>query len=135
MRFRRHNPPVEETGIDLAPMLDFFMNLLIFFVISTAFVSEAGIKVNRPTAKTAEKQAQNNILVAISPEGDIYIDKRRVDIRALRGVIAKFHAEHPEAAVVIQADRDARAGLMVEAMDQARLAGVANVSIAATPVR
>lgn len=133
MRFRRHNHPVEETGIDLAAMLDFFMNLLIFFIISTAFVSEAGIKVNRPSAKTAVKQEKSNILVAVSARGEIYIDKRRVDVRALRAAVQKLHAEHPEAAVIIQADRDARAGLMVEAMDQARLAGVGNVSIAATP--
>ena len=124
---------MEETGIDLAAMLDFFMNLLIFFIISTAFVSEAGIKVNRPSAKTAVKQEKSNILVAVSARGEIYIDKRRVDVRALRAAVQKLHAEHPEAAVIIQADRDARAGLMVEAMDQARLAGVGNVSIAATP--
>ena len=135
MRFRRHNPPPEDTGIDLAPMLDFFMNLLIFFIISTAFVSEAGIKVNRPTAQTAVKEQKDNIFVAISATGEVWVDKQRVDIRALRAMVGKLHAEHPEAAVVIQADKDARAGLMVEAMDQARLAGVENVSIAATPQR
>jgi biopolymer transport protein ExbD len=135
MRFRRHNPPPEDTGIDLAPMLDFFLNLLIFFIISTAFVSEAGIKVNRPTAKTAVKDAKDNILIAVSAQGEVWIDKKRVDIRALRAMVAKLHAQHPEAAVIIQADKDARAGLMVEAMDQARQAGVANVSIAATPQR
>lgn len=135
MRFRRHNPPPEDTGIDLAPMLDFFLNLLIFFIISTAFVSEAGIKVNRPSAKTAVKDSKDNILVAVSAQGEVWIDKKRVDIRALRAAVSKLHAQHPEAAVIIQADKDARAGLMVEAMDQARLAGVANVSIAATPQR
>lgn len=135
MRFRRHNPPVEETGIDLAPMLDFFLNLLIFFIISAAFVAESGIKVNRPTAKTAVKEDKASIFVAISANNEVYIDKQRVDIRAVRGLIAKMHAEHPEAAVIIQADKDARAGLMVEAMDQARLAGVENVAVAATPER
>ena len=135
MRFRRHNHPVEETGIDLAPMLDFFMNLLIFFIISAAFVSETGIKVNRPSAKTAVKEEKSNILIAISAQNEVYIEKRRVDVRTLRSIVGKLHTEHPEAAVIVQADKDSRSGLMVEVMDQARLAGVANVSIAATPER
>lgn len=135
MRFRRHNPPVEETGIDLAPMLDFFLNLLIFFIISAVFVAESGIKVNRPSAKTAVKEPKASIFVAISANNEVYVDKQRVDIRAVRGIVAKLYAAHPDAAVIVQADKDARAGLMVEAMDQARLAGVANVSIAATPER
>lgn len=135
MRFRRHNPPPEDTGIDLAPMLDFFLNLLIFFVISAAFVAESGIKVNRPSAKTAVKEDKGSIFVGISANNEVYVDKQRVDIRAVRGIVAKLHATNPDAAVIIQADKDSRAGLMVEAMDQARLAGVSNVSIAATPER
>ncbi len=132
MRFRRHNPPVEETGIDLAPMLDFFLNLLIFFIISATFVSVSGIQVNRPTAKTAVKEEKASIFVGINANNEVFVDKQRVDIRAVRGLVAKLHSTHPDATVVIQADKDARAGLMVEAMDQARLAGVANVAIAAT---
>jgi biopolymer transport protein ExbD len=132
MRFRRHNAPTEETGIDLAPMLDFVLNLLIFFIITNTFIQEAGIHVNRPSAKTAVKQERNNIVVAVSKDGEIWIDKQRVDIRTLRAHVQRLRAANPQAAVIIQADQDARAGLMVEAMDQARLAGVKDVSIAAT---
>ena len=134
MKFRRHAEPDEEThGIDLAPMLDFFLNLLIFFIITAAFVTEAGIKVNRPSAKTAVKMEKSNILVAISKAGEIWIDRQHVDVRALRAVIQKMKLENPNATVIIQADKDARAGLMVEAMDQARLAGVKDVAVAAIP--
>ncbi|HUP90622.1 MAG TPA: biopolymer transporter ExbD [Solimonas sp.] len=135
MRFRRHQPPLEDTNIDLAPMLDFIMNLLIFFIVAAAFIQETGIKVNRPTAKTATQDDQTNILVAISAKGEIWIDRQHVDIRALRALIQKQRAEHPEASVIIQADKDARAGLLVEAMDQARLAGVKDVAVAAQPLR
>jgi biopolymer transport protein ExbD len=124
---------VEETGIDLAPMLDFVLNLLIFFIITNTFIQEAGIHVNRPSAKTAVKQERNNIVVAVSKDGQIWIDKQHVDIRTLRANVQRLRAANPQAAVIIQADQDARAGLMVEAMDQARLAGVKDVSIAATP--
>lgn len=134
MRFRRHAEADEEThGIDLAPMLDFFLNLLIFFIITAAFVTESGIKVNRPSAQTAVKQEKSNILVAISANGEIWIDRQHVDVRALRAIIQKMKLENPNATVIIQADKDARASLMVEAMDQARLAGVKDVAIAALP--
>jgi biopolymer transport protein ExbD len=135
MRFRRHQPPAEDAGIDLAPMLDFVMNLLIFFIVAAAFVQEAGIRVNRPSAKTAVQENQVNIIVAISAGGEVWIDRQRVDIRALRGIIQKMRGEHPDSPVIIQADKDARAGLLVEAMDQARLAGVRDVAVAAQPLK
>ncbi len=133
MKFRRHNPPPEETGIDLAPMLDFVMNLLIFFIIAAAFVQESGIRVNKPSAETAKEEDKTSILVAISADNEIWMNRERVDIRRLRSAIERISRDKPKAIVLIQADQDARAGLMVEVMDQARLAGVPDVSIAAVP--
>ncbi len=133
MKVRRHAAAQEDTHIDLAPMLDFFLNLLIFFIISAAFVSESGIKVNRPSAKTAVKQDNASIFVGISAANEIYVDRQRVDIRLLRATLERLRAQKPQSPVVIQADRDARAGLVVEALDQARLAGAQDVAIAATP--
>lgn len=135
MRIRRHAPQQEETGIDLAPMLDFVMNLLIFFIITAAFISESGIRVNRPTAQTATKEDQANVFVAISANGEVWIDRQHVDIRAVRTNIQRLKSQHPKMTVIIQADKDARAGLMVEAMDQVRLAGVKDVAIAAQPAK
>ncbi len=134
MKVRRHSQMQEDTHIDLAPMLDFFLNLLIFFIISAAFVSESGLKVNRPNAKTAVKLDNSAIFVGISAGGDIFVDRQRVDIRLLRATLERLRAQKPQSAVVIQADRDARAGLVVEAMDQARLAGAPDVAISANPV-
>ncbi|SHG99564.1 biopolymer transport protein ExbD [Hydrocarboniphaga daqingensis] len=133
MKFRRHTVVQEDTGIDLAPMLDFVMNLLIFFIIAAAFVHESGIRVNRPAAKTAKPEDKGSIFVAVSATNEVWIDRQRVDIRRLRAEIERMRRDRPKAAVVVQADRDARAGLMVEVMDQARLAGVADVAISATP--
>jgi biopolymer transport protein ExbD len=133
MKFRRHNPPPEDTGIDLAPMLDFVMNLLIFFIIAAAFVQESGIRVNKPAASTAQQEDKTSIFVAISADNDIWINRERVDVRRLRTEIERMRRDKPQAIVVVQADQDARAGLMVEVMDQARLAGVPDVSIAAIP--
>jgi len=133
MKLRRSQPVHDETGIDLAPMLDFVMNLLIFFIIAAAFVQESGIRVNKPSAKTAKEEDRSSIFIAISAENQIWVNRERVDIRRLRAEIERLHRAKPKAAVVIQGDENARLGLMVEIMDQARLAGVADVSVAAAP--
>ncbi|MGH8462251.1 MAG: ExbD/TolR family protein [Stenotrophobium sp.] len=135
MRVRRHAPHQDETGIDLAPMLDFIMNLLIFFIISASFVNVSGITVNRPSAKTAVKEDKANVFVAISAKNEVWVDRKEVDIRALRANIERLKSQHPQMTVVIQADKNSRAGLMVEALDQVRLAGVKDVAVAADPVK
>jgi biopolymer transport protein ExbD len=136
MRKRRHTDPAgEEADINLAPMLDIVFIMLIFFVVTTSFVKESGIDVNRPTAQTAERVERGNILIAITPNGEIWIDKRAVDIRSLRAVVERLTAENPEGAVIIQGDRTAQIGLLVEVMDQVRKGGISNVSIAATAER
>ena len=84
MQSRRHAPESEDTGIDLAPMLDFATNLLIFFIITTSFIKEAGITVFKPEAETAVSRDSGNILIAIRENGDIWMDRRRVDLRDVR---------------------------------------------------
>jgi biopolymer transport protein ExbD len=121
----------DDTDINITPMLDVVFIMLIFFIVTSSFVKEAGVDVNRPQAVTAEVKERGNILVAITEDGQIWIDKRQVDIRALRANIERLLAENPQGTVVIQADKNSRNGLLVQVMDAARLAGVANVSIAA----
>ena len=135
MQSKRHDSDEsEETGIDLAPMLDFVMNLLIFFIITTSFVKEAGIIVNKQEALTAESKESGNILIAIRPNGDIWMDKRRVDIREVRPSIERLHVERPEDTVVIIADKESNMGTLTEVMDQVKLGGVSEVSIATAPM-
>lgn len=133
MRKRRHTNQVDgDNEINLTPMLDIVFIMLIFFVVTTSFVKESGVEVNRPTAQTAERRDQGNILIAITPGEEIWIDKRPVDIRAVRAVVERLVAENPEGGVIIQGDREAEIGLLVKVMDQVRKAGVVNVSIAAS---
>jgi biopolymer transport protein ExbD len=131
---KRRTRDVEESEVNLTPMLDVVFIMLIFFIVTASFVKESGIDVNRPDAATAEKKERGNILVAISQNNQIWVDKRQVDPRALRANIERLHAENPQGAVVIQADRESKNGLLVQVMDAARLAGVYNVSIAAEVV-
>ena len=128
---RRRSKSQDEDEINLTPMLDVVFILLIFFIVTASFVKESGIDINRPAAATAVRKERGNILVAITSTGQIWIDRRQVDVRAVRANIERLHAENPQGAVVIQADRDSKNGLLVEVMDAARLAGVENISIAA----
>jgi biopolymer transport protein ExbD len=134
MKQRTAQAESEDTGIDLAPMLDFVLNLLIFFIITTSFIKEAGITVNRAEAVTAEHKDNGNILIAIRPNGEIWMDKRPVDIRDVRPTIERLHTERPDDTVVIIADRDSETGVLTQVMDQVKLGGIAEVSIAAAPL-
>ena len=134
MRMRRKlaGHAVEDTGIDLAPMLDFVLNLLIFFIITAVFAKEIGLTVSRPSATSAEKKEAGNIVVSIDAAGDVWIDKRVVDIRAVRANIERLHAQRPDDAVVVVSDKGAHTGILVQVIDQVRQGGIQSVSIAAS---
>lgn len=119
--------------INMTPLIDMVFILLIFFIVTTSFVKETGVDVNRPSAKTAVKKELANIMIAITENGEIKMDRRTIDRRAVRANVERMQAENPEGAVIILADKEAKTGLLIEVMDQARLAGVSNVSIAANP--
>ncbi|MBM23891.1 MAG: biopolymer transporter ExbD [Gammaproteobacteria bacterium] len=121
----------EEAEINITPMLDVVFIMLIFFIVTASFVKESGLEVNRPDAPTAVKKENANILVAIGASNEIWINRRRIDPRAVRANIERMHAENPEGAVIIQADKKAFTETLVLVMDSARQAGVFNVSIAA----
>ncbi len=122
----------DEAQINITPMLDIVFIMLIFFIVTTSFVSEFGVDVNRPTNTSIEQQEQSEIIAVRIDENDqIFVQERLVDVRAVRANIESGLAAQPEAAVVIVADRLAAAGLLVRVVDQARVAGAGRVSLAA----
>ncbi|WP_372762629.1 ExbD/TolR family protein [Pseudoalteromonas sp.] len=121
----------EAEEINMTPMLDVVFIMLIFFIVTASFVKESGIDVNRPEAATAVKKERANILVAISDSGEIWINKRQVDVRAVQANIERLKAENPQGSVVIQADKKSTTDTLIKVMDAARAAGVFDVSIAA----
>ncbi len=121
----------EQEEINLTPMLDVVFIMLIFFIVTASFVKEAGIDVNRPEAATAVKKERASILIAISDKGEIWINKRRVDVRAVQANVERLKAENPQGSVVIQADKKATTDTLIKVMDASRAAGVFDVSIAA----
>src|ERR1051325_6835887 len=112
MKAKHHEAESGEHGIDLAPMLDFVLNLLIFFIITTSFVKEAGVIVSRPNADTVEYKESGNILIAVRENGDVWMDRRQVDLRDVRTLVERLHVERPEDTAGIIADKGARAGMV-----------------------
>lgn len=117
--------------LNIAPLIDMVFILLIFFLVTTSFVKETGVEVNRPTAATAVSQSKATILIGIDATDRIFFDNREVDVRAVRANVERALAENPEGAVVVVTDRSSTTGMAIEVMDGARLAGAANVSLAA----
>ena len=121
----------EENEINLTPMLDVVFIMLIFFIVTASFIKEAGIDVDRPDAPTAESQDDAAILIAISANDEIWIDRRQTEPNAVRGMIERLHAENPKGSIVIQADEESTNEMLVIVMEAAKQAGVSNVAIAA----
>ena len=130
MRMRRHNAGSHDSssGIDLAPMLDFVINLLIFFIITAIFVKESGLAVNRPTEFNQSNEDSKSIQIQILDTGEIFINNRVVDLRAVRANIEREKALNPESGVLVLADDDAQTGVIVGVVDQVRQGGIYNIT-------
>lgn len=124
----RRNRAVE---INMAPLIDMIFILLIFFIVTTSFVKESGVDVQRPKAASAVTQQKTNVIIAVTKEGQVFMDGRSVDIRSVRGLMERFLAETPEGSVVIAADENSRTGEVIRVLDACRLAGVQQISVAA----
>jgi biopolymer transport protein ExbD len=122
----------EEAEINITPMLDIVFIMLIFFIVTTSFVKEVGIDVNRPSNAPVQEQKMSEVVaIRIDETGLISVQNREVDIRAVRANIESELATKPDASVVVISDRNADAGLLVRVIDQARVAGAEKVSLAA----
>lgn len=120
----------DDSDINLTPMLDVVFIMLIFFIVTATFIKQAGIDVYRPDALTASQKPTVSVLLAIGPNGDIWIDKKRVDVTAVRAHIERLHAENPKGTLVIQADRAAKSEKLMAVLNAARAAGIKEVAIA-----
>ncbi|MDN2669024.1 biopolymer transporter ExbD [Vibrio sp. 14N.309.X.WAT.E.F5] len=131
MRLGRRHSKNEEAQIDLTSMLDIVFIMLIFFIVTSSFVRESGVEVNRPQASNVVSQKDAGIFVAITSANDIFIDKRVVDVERVQATLEHLLLEQPDASLVIQADEHAYNGTVVKVMDAAKGAGVKNIVLAA----
>lgn len=117
--------------LNMAPLIDMVFILLIFFLVTTSFVKETGVDISRPVASTAMSKTKTTILIGVTKDSTIHIDRRQVDVRAVRANVERALAENPDGSVVIVADKESLTGLVITVMDACKLAGADNISIAA----
>jgi len=125
----RNDQAGDESEIDLTPMLDVVFIMLIFFIVTASFLKEAGIEINRPEDSQSNPSESENILIQITANDEIWLNQRRIDVRAVRSNIERLHAENPKAAVAISAHKEATAKVYTQVADSAREAGVYEVSM------
>ncbi|AOM01974.1 biopolymer transporter ExbD [Cobetia marina] len=129
MRRRRMEAAEDSGEINLTPMLDVVFIMLIFFIVTTSFVKESGVEIQRPEASHATARPDAAVMVAITAEGAVWVDGKPVDAHRVGDAVAELADGQP---VVIQADRQSRTGLLVETMDALRSAGVQDIAVAAS---
>jgi len=130
MRRRQYSDDLPE--IDMTPLIDMVFILLIFFIVATSFVRESGIEVDRPQAASATSKENVSMLIGVTSAGRIYIEGHEIDIQNIKGRMDSFLAEVPGGFVVIAADKSCPTGITIKVLDYCRLAGVTNLSVAAT---
>ncbi|MEM7390959.1 MAG: biopolymer transporter ExbD [Verrucomicrobiota bacterium] len=120
----------DAVDINLSPLIDVVFLLLIFFVVTTVFVEETGVEVQKPTAASAKQLEKKSILFALTENGDIMYGGRAITLNAVRGIVTRQLREW-DAPVILIGDKQAQLGLLVELIDECKLAGAKQVSIAA----
>ena len=122
----------DESEIDLTPMLDVVFIMLIFCIVTASFVKESGLEVNRPESQKSDPSDIQNIVVSVSATGEIWLDNRRIDVRAVRANIERLRAEEPEAAVIVKAHNKVKTEVYAAVIDAAKEAGASGVSLTTT---
>ena len=122
----------EEAGINMTPMLDVVFIMLIFFIVSTSFIREAGIEVDRPAAESSELQTKAAVMIALSESAELWMDRQPIDIRMVRPAVERLKAEQADLHVVVEADENSSTGQLVKLLDQLRMADVPYVVATST---
>ena len=118
-----------ETSIDISPLIDCIFILLLFFIVTTTFVEETGVEVDKPQAASAVKLEKNSVLLAITDQGEVVYGGNDIGVGGVRSVVKRM-IEKEDLPVIIQADQAVPSGLLVRVIDEAKLAGAQKISLA-----
>ncbi|SRR6056297_16793 len=130
---RRHAAK-DEPEINITPMLDIVFIMLIFFIVTTTFVRETGVEVEKPTAITSEARPQGNVLIGIDSNDQIWMNGSQIELSDVRTLVSRARDENPEGSVILISDKGSRTGTLVDIMDQVQAAGVSRMAISAEQV-
>jgi len=127
---RLRNKQEDDTKIDITPMLDVVFIMLIFFIVTATFIKESGADVTKPNANTAEQRPNATILIAIDSEDEVWLDRRKIDTRAVKANINRMRAENPSGEVILQADQESTAERVMEVVEALKDAGISIPTVA-----
>ena len=127
---RKQRTEGEDAAIDMTPMLDIVFIMLIFFIVTTSFIKEAGVEVNKPQASQSSAQKNANVFIAITEDGKVWLDKREIDVDRVRSNLERLLAEQPTDIIIVQADKKAKHGVVMEVMDQSKASGMDRIAVA-----
>ena len=130
----RKHAAKDEPEINITPMLDIVFIMLIFFIVTTTFVRETGVTVDKPEALTAEPRPQGNVLIGVDSDNGIWMNGSQIELSDVRTLVQRARAENPEGSVILISDKGARTGTLVEVMDQVQAAGVSRMAISAEQI-
>ncbi|MDF7808190.1 biopolymer transporter ExbD [Pontiellaceae bacterium B12219] len=128
-RFKSSSDDDTEAVVDISPLIDCVFILLIFFIVTTTFVEETGVEVDKPQAASSVQLEKTSIMIAITGNGEIVYGGNEIGISGIRPLVKRM-MQKEEVPVIIQADQNVMSGLMVRVIDEAKLAGAVKVSIA-----
>jgi biopolymer transport protein ExbD len=128
-RFRQISDDDSESGIDISPLIDCVFILLIFFIVTTTFVEETGVEVDKPQAASASRLEKNSILIALTQKGEVVYGGREIGVSGVQPLVKRM-LQKEDVPVIIQADSASQSGLLVRIIDEAKLAGATKVSLA-----
>jgi biopolymer transport protein ExbD len=131
MKGRRSITETEELNeINISPLIDMVFILLIFFIVTTVFVEESGVDINRPDAVSAQQLEKNSILIAVTDKNQVVFGARDIGISGVRPLVKRLTTQEPEMPVIIQADEGSLTGTLVRVVDEAKLGGALKVNVA-----
>jgi biopolymer transport protein ExbD len=128
-RFGKGGEPVDEAQIDISPLIDCIFILLIFFIVTTTFVEETGVEVDKPLAIAAEKLEKQSVFIALTSEGSIVFGGKEIGISGVQPTVRRFVDKDADVPVIIQVDERAESGVFVRVVEEAKLAGAKKVSV------
>lgn len=128
-RFRSFSESEQETQVDISPLIDCVFILLIFFIVTTTFVEETGVEVDKPQAASSVKLEKNSILLAVTAEGSVVYGGRDIGVSGVRPLVKRM-LQKEDLPVIVQVDQAVKSGVLVRVIDEAKLAGATKVSLA-----
>ena len=129
-RFRESEDDGNEAGVDMSPLIDCVFILLIFFIVTTVFVEETGVEVDKPQAGSSVQLEKTSILFAVTEKGDVVYGGQKVGLHRVQSIVKRLTQKDEEIPVIVQADASAKTGLLVKVIDEAKLGGALKVSLA-----